>query len=305
MTVMDRFSTGAVLAAALFILGLVPALGQPVVVDYAEGAVDARDGSQWSPVYIGQSLPAETGLRLGPDGYAELSRGSATVRLTRPGTYSLSSVLAGSQRNSRVGLGSMIRTRLERLGGEAPPAEDPGVAGVRGDDAGAEGLMWVGGEDVVELIENGIALLSEGDYDGARSRFGEAYDFAETDAQAARARFYLGYTAYLEGNVREAVQTFDSVSLEPADSDYDTWVLTRAQALVETFAYKDAVAVLGPYLEQGERLAAERQTALVLRAVARDGLERGDAARADLRAARRLDPSSEQGRMAARLLDEL
>ena len=254
-------------------------------------------------------------VRIGADGYAELSQGSATVRLTRPGSYLLESVLEGVERNRRVGLGTMMRTRLDRIGGAAERQDGSTVAGVRGDKAGSAELMWVGGEEAGELIEEGIELLADGTYGPARERFSEAYDFAESDAQAARARFYLGYTDYLEGNLREALEAFGEVELERGDRDYDIWVLTRAQALVETFAYEESIAVLSPYIAGADAGTgadartgagiASAQTALLLRGIAYEGLGRTPEARADLTAARETQPEGERAQMIRRLLAEL
>ncbi|MFO7781096.1 MAG: hypothetical protein R6W94_05655 [Spirochaetia bacterium] len=292
------------LPAVLFIVGIATVGAQQVVVDYAEGMVDARAGSRWEPVYIGQRLEPTVAVRIGADGYAELSRGSATMRLTRPGSYLLETVLEGVERNRRAGLGSMMRTRLDRIG-RTQQQDESTVAGVRGNDAGAAELMWVGGEEAGELIEEGIELLADGTYGRARSRFSEAYDFAESDAQAARARFYLGYTDYLEGNLREALEAFGEVELERGDRDYDTWVLTRAQALVETFAYEEGIAVLSPYIENADPAPENARTALILRGVAYDGLGRTPEARADLTAAREAAPDGERAQMIRRLLAEL
>ncbi|NBB89652.1 MAG: hypothetical protein GVY23_00430 [Spirochaetes bacterium] len=299
------------IAAVLLMVGIATVGAQQVVVDYAEGVVDARAGSGWEPVYIGQRLEPSAAVRIGAGGYAELSHGSATLRLTRPGSYLLESVLEGVDRNRRVGLGSMMRTRLDRIGGVPERKDDSTVAGVRGNDAGAAELMWVGGEESGELIEEGIELLADGTYGPARERFSEAYDFAESDAQAARARFYLGYTDYLQGKVREALEAFIEVELERGDRDYDTWVLTRAQALVETFAYEESIAVLSPYIDDAETGAGAEaeaeniQTALILRGVAYEGLGRTSEARADLTAARETEPKGERAEMIRRLLSEL
>jgi tetratricopeptide (TPR) repeat protein len=290
--------------ALLLVIAGAPAAAQPVIADYVEGTVEARGGAGWEPVRIGERLAADSQVRLGEGAYAELSRGPSTIRLARSGTYRLGRLFDGARRNRSVGLAAMIRRRLEQLTA-GRPQDDPTAAGVRGDDAGAGDLMWVGGEEAGELIEEGISLLAEADYETARDRFSEAYDFAESDAQAARARFYLGYVSYLEGDLRAALSTFDEVSLGPGDADYDTFVLTRAQALVETFAYADAEDLLSSYLREEPADAADRQSALLLRALARDGRGRAQTARADLTAAREIDPDSESGRMAAQLLAEL
>lgn len=288
--------------ALLLVIAVAPVAAQPIIADYVEGAVEARGGGGWEPVRIGERLAAEAEVRLDDGAYAELSRGPSTIRLTRAGTYRLGRLFDRARRNRSVGLAAMIRDRLEQLTAADRRQEDPTAAGVRGDDAGAADLMWVGGEEADELIEEGISLLAEADYDTARARFGEAYDFAESDAQAARARFYLGYVSYLEGDLRAALSLFDEVSLGPGDAGYDTFVLTRAQALVESFAYADAERLLSSYLETEPADAGNRQSALLLRALARDGRGRDQAARGDLTAAQEIDPDSQPGRMAAQLL---
>lgn len=291
----------AVLIVTALLVAAVPAVSQEVVVDYAEGRLEVQRGSLWETVRMGDSVRAGARVRLGPEAYAELSRGRETVRLTRSGTYELSELFQTANRNRRAGLAAMLFSRLRRLTTERADT-DPSVAGVRGDEADSGELIWAGGETPDELIAEGRALLSEGNYKEARLRLEEARDFAETDDQAARAEFYLAYADYLQGNARAALSAFADVEMAPSVPDYHTYTLTYGQALVETFAYDDAVRLLEVYIEEADLQADYHQSALVLLGVAYEGRGNVDAARDALRRARALEPASEQAAVAEELL---
>lgn len=301
---MRRFSRCILLGTVLLVCALAPAAAQTVSVAYAEGEIEVQRGSKWEDVLVGDTLRARARIRLGDSGYVELSRGRDTVRLTRPGSYEISSLFETVERNQRAGLGAMIRSRVRSLFGGDEREDEPAVAGVRGDETESGELMWAGGEDPAELIDRGIELLAAGNYGEARYRFEEARDFAETDAQATRAAFYLAYTDYTQGNVREAVSAFAELDMAPQARDYGTYALAYGQALVETFAYEEAVEWLESYLEgsEPEPAPADRQAALVLLGVAHEGAGDTASARRALEEAVALRPESDEARVAKDVL---
>jgi tetratricopeptide (TPR) repeat protein len=291
----------AIAIVTVLFIAAAPVVSQEVMVDYAEGRVEVQRGSLWETIRIGDSVRARARVRLGAEAYAELSRGRETVHLTRSGTYDLSQLFQTADRNRRVGLAAMLFSRLRRMTTEHADTE-PSVAGVRGDEAGSDELIWAGGETPDELIADGRVLLSDGDYEEARLRFEEAHDFAETDAQAARAEFYLAYTDYLEGDAQAALSAFAEVEMTPSAPDYHAYTLTYGQALVETFAYNAAAGLLDAYIDGADPQTDDRQSALVLLGVAYEGNGDVDAARDALRRAHALNPESEQAAVAKELL---
>lgn len=71
---------------------------------------------------------------------------------------------------------------------------------------------WAAGESVDELIRHGTTLLNEGAYDDAYYVYREAYDYAITDQEYARALFSYGYASTLVG---KSAQAFENVT-DPA-----------------------------------------------------------------------------------------
>lgn len=72
--------------------------------------------------------------------------------------------------------------------------------------------VWAAGESVDELIRHGTTLLNEGAYDDACYVYREAYDYAITDQEYARALFSYGYASTLVG---KSAQAFENVT-DPA-----------------------------------------------------------------------------------------
>jgi tetratricopeptide (TPR) repeat protein len=300
---MKRVAIGVV----ILIASVAGVNAQSVVVEYLEGSVEVREGSSWYSISIGESVSSDAELRLGRGGYAEIADGSGTITLARQGTYDLSNIIKSAQDNRSANVGSLLFSRVKQVAGQREQSEqrDTAAGGVRASEA-AQGpdISWAGAESASDLISDGLARLSEEDYNEAYFLFEEAYNVADS-ATANKAQFYMGYAAYLSGKQRQAVKALTRAELQP-DSDYYTdHVLTLAQLYVETFAYQDAAELVEQFLEQGPSEDSARQTALLLAGLSHKGLENTSEARRYLREARSMDGSTAAGQTARQVLQQL
>jgi len=277
---------------------------QEFTVDYVDGYLEIQDGG-WYELYIGDPLSGDDTVRLGDNSYAELSDGSVTIKLTRPGVYRIEDLSASSRRTSGSGVGNLILNRVGRLTGQ-DEEEQTVAGGVRASEAVNQNQpTWAGGESVDELITEGLGLLNTGEVQDAYWVFQEAYDYALDDDEYAMSAFYYGYGSALIGETTEAFKLLEDVGPDPATDYFADHVIVLGQLLVETFAFEDAIDVLTMLTDETDQDAEARQSALLLTGLAYDGMGNTRLARTYLERSRDLVPGTDGANVAQQILDDL
>lgn len=281
-------------------------MGQEFTVDYVDGYLDVDEGGSWYELYIGDPVTANDVVRLGADSYAELSNGVITIKLTRPGTYDIGELSSSARRTASSGVGGLILGRVGRLTGQQEEQAQTTAGGVRASEAVKQNQpTWAGGESVDELIENGLGLLNQGEFQDAYWVFQEAYDYALDDDEYAKSLFYYGYGAALIGSTGEAFELLEEVGPE-ADTDYfEDHVIVLGQLLIESFAYQDAIEYLALLTEDAGAEKGAQQSALLLAGLAYNGLGDVQLAKRYLERSRDALPDSEGAKIAEQLLGQL
>jgi len=109
---------------------------------YSNGDVSVKTQSGWSEVMNGDSLAADSTVRLGPGAVAEFSSPGTTLLFSKPGSYRLQA--AASQKpeeESRVI--SSVFGRIARMGSAGTPSQSQAM-GVRGDAANSDSsITWI------------------------------------------------------------------------------------------------------------------------------------------------------------------
>jgi tetratricopeptide (TPR) repeat protein len=105
--------------------------------------------------------------------------------------------------------------------------------------------------DTDKLISIGKVSLSEEKYDRAITIFREAFDVADIEEEG-EILFYIGYTQYLKGSFKEALETFSDIEVGMNDSFYNDLVLISAQIHLETFAFDKAISILKPFINTND-----------------------------------------------------
>lgn len=262
----------SVVAVGLLVLAGAGALfGQDVVVEYVDGYLDIDENGEWYPLYIGDEIGIDSTVRLEDGSYAELARGTATVRLRRGGEYQVSSLFEAAGRVAQSGIGAMIASRVSAMTTEQDDSQTA-VGGVRASEAVAEPeISWAGGESVADLIDEGLLLLDDGAYQDAYWAFADAYDYSLTDEEYERSAFFLGYASMLIGENAEALELLEEVGPNPETDFYAQHALSLSQLLIQEFAYEDALDVLADLAAS----APDDQTMLtanLLRGIAHSGM---------------------------------
>lgn len=277
------------IAVFLCVVGLLGA--QELLVEYVDGILEIREGTQWYELFIGETIEVGDVIRVTEATYAELSGSGMTIKLSEPGTYNTESMVDQARRRNDANMGSFLATRLKNVGASRSQSRGT-VGGVRGSEAVTRpNTMWVGGESVDDLIAEGIDRLAEEDFQEAYWIFEEAYDYSD-ELTEHRAAFYLGYSAALVGETDESLSILQGTEPDPSSAYYADHVLVLGQLLVETFAYQRALDLLDEYRGNAVLDSETRQLVLFLEGTSLYGLGRASEAEKTLAEAVSLDPAS-------------
>lgn len=298
---MKGATLGLSIVVLLAVLLPVPAAAQALKVVHVEGSAEYASGGGWKPLETGSAVFPETTVRVRGDSVLEISGSGTRLLIVRPGMYKVGDLAQAAQRSAKAGVGSLLLNRVKQMftgrGADTPSA----MAGVRGevqDDGG--GFSWIESTSR-ELTEEGAALLEAGNTDEAYDLFTDARLSAMDDEESAVAAFYLAGIHAMRSETVLALSFLDEESLAPEHRLYFDFMLLKAQLLLETFAYGEALGVLSG-IDTGFAGKENLQLFGLLRAVALAETGDTEEARRELVRARELDPESEAGRSAGRLL---
>lgn len=251
---------------------------------------------------IGLPVPADATLELGRSGYVEIATGDSTLRLVGPGTFELSTLIAGS--SEARGLVASMGSRMRRL---LADRERPGLAaaGVRGDFAGDE--AWGMGSPAQDLRLAAVDSLRAGDKAMAQELYREAILYA-TGTEALQLRVELAELLLSDsryGDAATIISEVDPEILDPAVYEDSQWIgryyLSRTVSLIGAGHLERAVEVARQTRRQ--KLNSETQQTIELLA-ADAALQAGltGAAVEALEAAIAITPDTPEATAARRLL---
>ncbi|HEB09843.1 MAG TPA: hypothetical protein ENI06_01360 [Spirochaetales bacterium] len=298
---MKLFIRTSLLVIFLVSATLLPLYAEDLMVEYLEGILEVGQGSNWIEVDIGDTIPQNSYLRLSDNGLAELSAGAITITLNQDGTFSIKNLLTSGREVAAWNISSLVNSKLARL---ISPDQQQGTAvmGVRGAAAGDEELTWV--EEGEEYLEQGKELIRTGDYKEAREVLQEGADYSFSDEEKEEYNFYIASAYALEGKSAPALLMLTNMKTESSTPYYSDYVLLKGKLLIEGLAYKKALLLFDQYLKKPDR-SETTQLIYFLSALCNQRLENRRDAISNLEAAYEINNSSEYGRAARRMMDNL
>jgi len=285
----------------LLLIAILPLTAEELMVEYLEGILEIGQGSNWIEVDIGDTIPQNSYLRLSDNGLAELSAGAVTITLNQDGTFSAENLLTSGREVAAWDIASLVNSKLGKL---ISPEQQQGdaVMGVRGDAAGEEELTWM--EEGEEYLEQGKEFILAGDYEEAREVLQEGADYSFSDEEKAEYTFYIASTYALEGRSAPALLMLADMKTDSSAPYYSDYVLLKGKLLIEGLAYKKALLLFNEYLKNPDR-GETTQLIYFLSALCNQRLENRQGAIRNLEAAYKINNTSEYGRAAKRMMDNL
>jgi TolA-binding protein len=245
-------------------------------------------------VSIGDKIPADATVRISDTGSLELTRARTKITLLKDGTFSVASLAAGASSGS-TSVGSSIAQKLQTLVTEKPKSSTAG--GVRGAAQGAGDVTWVDEND--ETRARVQALLDKKSWKDAEALLQDSIKNATSDADTAEFSYLLGVAYYGAGQNAKAYRTLAKVSADPGATWYARYIILKAQVLVDTQNYTDALSVLSPFISDYPTGEAT-QVAYLLSGISQKGLGNKAAAKSAFDAGYQLDSSTDT----AKLIDQ-
>ncbi len=157
--------------------------------------------------------------------------------------------------------------------------------------------MWV--EENDETRGRVQALLDEKKFTDAIQVLDEAIKDSSAETDKSEFTYLMGAAYYGNGQTARAYHALEQISPTPDAAWYARYVILKSQVLVDTSNFKDALAILSPFIAAFPTGEAT-QVAYLLSYYSQKGLGDKASARAALDAGYKLDPSTDT----AKLIDQ-
>jgi tetratricopeptide (TPR) repeat protein len=286
------------------------AAAQSLRVEYLEGEVLLSAGGGWRELNPGDVVAQTARIRLGDDGFAELSLGSARLSVSQPGTYLVSDLVAASKKVASWQLGKVvggkIKTAVVGRSTAAATGARAATMGTRAENAAepeAAGIEWAEEVESPGPLDQGRSLVEKGRTEEALTVLTKG--LPEADPRDRDAFHYYIALAYSQQHmILEALRELEQVNIDPQAQLYPELVLLKGQLLLESLAFDAALALFNDQLAKNPGCQFT-QALWILSSFSYRGLGRNDRAREALQKAVRLDAASELGQEAQGLLSQL
>lgn len=272
---------------------------EDLMLVYTEGDVFLNENGAWYEVFIGDMIDSSSTLKIGPNSLVEIDADGNTLLLNKSGTYKLSELISQTTKVSAWGNNPVFKKFLS--GDNSRSNVQTAVMGVRGAATETDDIEWLSEDSMI--IDEAIIMISDGDFNGVIDFLSEEMNFA-FDEELSGYNYYIGYSYYMLGSSGRALSYLDKV-----ESDYDTeyypdFVVLKGSLLLESLAYDDALDLFNEFLRNDD-FSGTAQAVNYLTATALKGLGRDKDAAKKLEITVKMNPSSEIGRSANTLLQNL
>lgn len=269
----------------------VGAFAQAFTVSYLDGTVELQTAKGWSTLSIGDQVPADATVRISQEGSLELTRARTKLTLLKDGVFALSG-LSKASAAAGTSVGSTIAQKLQTLVTEKPKSSTAG--GVRGAQQGQADVTWVDEND--ETRAQAQSLIDAKKYADAAALLSDAIKNAGSDTDTAELGYMLGVAWYGAGQEAKAYRALNGVNADAGAAWYARYVILKAQVLVDTQNYSDALAVLTPFISTYPTGAAT-QVAWLLSGISQKGLGNAADAKSAFDAGYQMDPASDTAKL--------
>ena len=218
--------------------------------NYLEGDVFIIDNGEWYEVFIGDEVERSDIIKLGPSSLVEISTGSNTLILSKPGVYKLKDLLV-----ERAIANNVFKKFMAR-----DVQVQSAAMGVRGSATETDSMDWVEGED--EVIEEVIELIRLKEYEEAIYLLHDEIEFAD---DINNYNYYLGYNYYMTDSLSKALTHLNEVERYIEEDYYSDYVIMMGSLLINNLEYNMALFLFDSYLKS-DSFSIEAQTISLLTA---------------------------------------
>jgi tetratricopeptide (TPR) repeat protein len=272
------------------------ALAQNLSVDFLDGTVELKTASTWRPLSIGDQIGSDATIRLAKGSILELSNSSQRISIVKEGTYVLSTLIKPSSAGDK-GLGATLAQKIRNLTTEKQGAGT--VGGARGAQMGSpEDIQYVDESTMTRDSVN--QMFAAGKYEDAIPVLQKAVTESSSRDEETEFYYMLAQAYYNTGKPAKAYSVIAKITVTPSASYYPDFIILKAQVLVDSLAYQDAISLLTPFIASKPK-TPYAQIAYLLSAQSSRGLGDEKSAKDALSKGYALDPASETAALIATL----
>ncbi|MGA2612750.1 MAG: hypothetical protein ABSG38_04785 [Spirochaetia bacterium] len=271
------------------------AFAQTYSVTYSDGTVELKTPKGWSPLSIGDAVPANASVRVSGSGSLELTRGKSRITILKDGTYDISSLARASEKSGAGGVGANIAQKIQSL--TSDKSKTSAVGGVRAAEQGQQSVTWA--EESDEVRSEVAALIAEKKYFDALKTLNNALKDTSNQADEEEFTYLTGVAYYGAGQPAKAYKALSKVVADPGAQWYANYLLLKAQLLVDSADFPGALSILQPFITANPS-GESAQVAYLLTYYCQKGLGNTADAKAALDAGYQIDPATDT----AKLIDQ-
>lgn len=283
----------------LFFIFTFNSFTQDIFVEYVEGIIDVKINNSWQEVMIGDSLSPNNTIRLQEDSFAELIADDVLVTISTEGTYKLKDLLNASNEVAAWDINSYLQTTVASIGEEKDEKGRTAAMGIRAAKVEDE-VHWLGGDDSASLLLDGRKYLEESKYEEALLAFEDALQIVSFEKENVFL-FYIAYTYAAMNQKATAMSYLQEIDFDPDEPFYPDLVILQGKLWLASLSFQKALDLFDTYLEHDNQ-SQEAQTVYFLSHFCHKGLGNNNQARQSLKTAFALDPDSDIGKAAEKLL---
>jgi hypothetical protein len=290
---MSRKKILVILVASALALVATGAFAQAFSVSYLDGTVELNTTKGWSALAIGDQVAADASIRISQSGSLELLRGQTKITILKDGTYDMTALVKAATQGAATATGSGLTKKLAAIVTQKQTGGT--VGGVRGAAQGTSGdVTWVDESD--ETRTQVQTLLDQKKYTDALKVLSQASADTTSTMDTNELGYLTSVAYYGAGQTARAYKTLTKVTADPNSDWYARYIILKSQVLVDTQNYKDASAVLDPFITAYPTGEAT-QMAFLLSYYAKKGLGDAAGAKAALDAGYKIDPSTDTAKL--------
>jgi len=266
---------------------------------YAEGDIFESENGTWYELFIGDMLTDSSTIKVGPDSMVEIDANGNTLLLNKPGTYKLGELITKTSKVSAWGNNPVFKKFLS--GDNSRSGVQTAVMGVRGSATETDDVEWLSEDSMI--IDEAIEMIEDGSFNDAIDFLSEEMEFA-FDEDLSVYNYYIGYSYYMLGASGRSLSYLDEVESDYDAEYYPDFVVLKGSLLLESLAYNDALDLFNDFLRNDD-FSETAQAVNYLSASALKGLGKDSDAKKKLEITVKMNPSSDIGKSADTLLNNL
>jgi tetratricopeptide (TPR) repeat protein len=279
--------------------------GEEIVVTYIEGMLEIRVGTTWKKLFEEDIVKRDATVRLSDNGIAELTGTNICITISEQGTYNVGDMIAASQKAASFGLEEILTSKALAIFGDTDERNlQESQAGVRAGNIEDE-IGWIDDADTSLLLESGRKKMKAGNYMEAINDFNDALEYSLFEKESIFL-FYIAYCYDRLGKEAIALSYLTNMEIRNDVPFYPDYVLVYGRLLLKSFAYAKALELFTDFPER--TVETEDQTLqgiLYLTSICYIQLGQPAKAKQYLHKTKEIDPASDTGKKASKLLKTL